>query len=176
MSLFLYEVAATQIRDLIQANLQGALDAVATVQTDGIVPLRDAYRYYLYEEANPEKYPACYILTDSFDYRLADKKANHINALGRIRVGMILEDYKSDRLQLAAYRNAAALHKVLNGAQLDYTFGMAGVTVRNIIKVVNTSFSEVFKNDANQGQDSAYRKEFVHNLEVEHYEASSAST
>jgi hypothetical protein len=73
-----------------------------------------------------------------------------------------------------AYRYASALYRVLNEAQIEYTFGVSGVVVKNVVKVVNTSFSEAFQPDDPQKNTKIYRKEFVHDLEVEHYEKTSS--
>lgn len=175
MSLFQYETMATQIRDYLQSNMQSALNAVGNIRDDGKAPLQEPYFYFLFEDANPAQLPACYVLVDSFEYRLAEKRANHINALGRMRVGLIMEDYRLEELQIGIYRHATAMHKLLNQLQLEYTHGMAGVVVKNIVKVTSTSFSDVFKNEADNEDSSKFRKEFVHNLEVEHYEAISST-
>ena len=170
MSKYLAEIIPAQILDYVQSNINTALAAELAVFTDGITPLAAPEQYYDYEEAEPAQCPAFYILEDRIDYRLEAKGANHINAIAYFRCGMICEDFRAKELVHQVRRYANVLHSLLNERRLEYT--VSGTTyATDIIKIESTSFSDVFRKNAEaNGSDGPFRKEFVHELQIEHYE------
>jgi hypothetical protein len=170
MSLYLAEIIPQQIITYLQTNMSAALAAEAAAWPDGLVPLQPPEQYYTYEEANPPQCPALYALEDQIDYQLDKKNANHISAIGIFRCGMIVEEFTQENSTHSCRRWANVLHKILNRAEIDYAPSSA-VVARQIVKIRRTSFSSSFKKDAQASTEAGpWRKEFVHELEVEHYE------
>ena len=169
MSLYLAEVIPTQVIQYLQTNIVAALSAELSAWPDGFTSLQPPVFYYDYEEDSSEC-PSLYVLEDSIDYRLDSSRANHINAIGIFRCGMVVEEYHPKELAHSTRRYANVLHKLLNNTHLDYQ-PSSTVVVRNIIKVRRTAFGDSFKKNAAAGDESgSWRKEFVHELEIEHYE------
>ena len=170
MSQYLFDVIPSQVIGYLTTNLPAAISQESSAFPDGITPLVMPEQTYDYEEAEPPQCPALYVIIDRVDFRLQGQGANHINALATVRCGMIVEEFQASALAHAARRYASILHQVLHGSQIDYTVSSV-VKVRNIVKVSATSFGESFRKNAEAGeQDGPYRKEFVHELQIEHYE------
>lgn len=169
--IYLADLIPQQIEAYLATNMASALSAESAAWPDGITPLVPPEQYYHYEEASPPQCPALYVLQDQIDYRLDAKGANHINALAIVRCGVIIEEFHQSDAARAARRWANVLHKILNEAVIDYS-PSGTVLARQIVKVRRTMFSDTFKKDAAASSESGpWRKEFVHELEVEHYEA-----
>jgi hypothetical protein len=169
MSKYLAEIIPAQILAHLQTNMDAALAAETAAFPDGIVPLVQPEAYFDYEEANPPQCPALYVIEDRIDYRL-DRGPNFISALAVFRCGIIVEDFRAKELTHAARRYANVLHGLLHGTKLDYTVS-GSVKVRDILRVASTSFSDTFrKNAEGSAESNPYRKEFVHEVEIEHYE------
>lgn len=170
MSLYLSEVIPINLLTYIQTNIDAAIAAELAVFTDGIVPTVEPENYYDYEQADPAQCPSLYVLEDRIEYNLDKNQANHINATAYYRCGMIVEDFRQKEVVHSARRYANVLHKILNQAIIDYTVS-GNVKARDVVLIWATSFGDTFKKNAQATDENGpFRREFVHELQIQHYE------
>lgn len=159
----LLEFTTTAIIDQIKNNIGTYLAEVRSERTDGKVTTEVPVDYFIYEGAIAYKTPAVFVVADSIDFRLPNGP-NHINAMIRIYVSLVVEDRNQRLLTLKAFRYNDALHKCLDRQHL------IDGTVQNIIKVTRTDISSS-QTKKMSATDSIFRKEIMLTLEVEHYES-----
>jgi hypothetical protein len=161
----LAEVATNLIIARIKSEIAAALADVRTDRVDGKVSTEVPRNYFIYEKAIGFQAPAVFVICQEMDFRKAERGANHINAVSRFGVSVLIEDIDCDRLTIKAWRYQAALHKILDQTHLDDV----DETMKIVVKVNNASFSPVFTNAGESPNN--FRKEVVLNCDVEHYES-----
>lgn len=113
----LVETSTNLIIDKIKADIADALLDIRTDRADAAVTTELPRAYYTYNSAFPYRCPAVFVVCESVDFN-KDFGANHVNAIVKMRVAVIVEDKDLRLLTIKAYRYQAALHKILNQTQL----------------------------------------------------------
>jgi hypothetical protein len=163
----LFEIASELIRDRIKAQIPSALASIRTDRADSMVTTEPPVNYFFSEQPAGFRAPSVFIITEGGDFNLTTKAANHINALIRMNVSVVVEDRDTFRLTYKSWRYQAALHQVL--AQESLTSVDGAVTLK--VKIASASFSPVYTNaQADDDPQGTFRKEVVLGLEIEHYE------
>lgn len=158
----LLESTTTAIVEQIKNNIGTYLSEVRTDRPDGKVTTEVPVDYFIYENAIAYKTPSVFVIADSIDFRLS-KGQNHINALIRIYVSLVVEDRNQRLLTLKIFRYNDALHKCLDRQHL------IDGNVQNILKVTRTDISSS-QTKKMSATESIFRKEIMLTLEVEHFE------
>jgi hypothetical protein len=167
----LAEGARNLIISYLQANLPTALNVVAAAQPGNpAVSLENVRHYYIYEKSKALDCPVLFVICDSIDFRIQEKKSNFLNAKDRFRISVLVEDQDTARLTVKADRYLSALHQTLDKVDINSTDGT--LSLRSV--VYRASFSPIFSrkevNDAT-GDGGHFRRECVLECEIEHYEA-----
>lgn len=165
----LTETTVILIRDYLKANMAQALASIRTERADAQVTTEAPKNnnYFIAPRQAVYNAPGVFIISDRIDFRLGSKQANHINALVRVYVSVVVEDRDTTRLTIKAYRYQAALHQLL--AQTSLT--TATNDVKLIVKVTDATYSPEYTNAQKSGDpQGVFRKEVLLTCEVEHYE------
>jgi hypothetical protein len=168
LSYRLTEISVGLIITYLQANIAAELSSVATQRADGIgveTPITSSY--FIYPKARGYRPPAIFVIAVDNDFRL-NTGPNFVNSLEKINVAVMVEDKDRTRITKKAWRYQAALTRLLNGAQIT----SSDSKVKIITKLVRDSFSPLYNYTAKdeESPEAVFRKEYVVELEVEHYE------
>jgi len=155
------------VRDLIKAQIAGALDRVRTSRGDAKVSTSLPKSYHIIDNIVGYEVPAIVVIGDTVDFAL-DRGQNFTNSKVTVYVSAVLDDRDSELLTIKTWRYSDALQQILDEAQIvdevrEY---------KNVIKVLKTEFSNTFQMKAqNPGEEkNIFRKEVMLTLEVEHME------
>lgn len=156
---------------LVQAEIKASIGAaLADVAVDRgsaypVISLELPRSYFTYPKIKGYDAPAVFTLVDYIDFRKEVMGANHINAITRMNVAVLIEDTTEDRLELKAWRYQAALDKVLDQTSLTSLTD----NVKIVVVVKRATFSGI-----EQRQESAaekmFRKEVNLECDIYHYE------
>jgi len=157
--------------DLIQAqiknNIAAALAAVRSQRNDPVVTTEPPRDYYIYPKPKGYRTPAVFIIPDRLEFMKHERGANHINAVSRINITVLIEDKHADLIAIKAWRYQAALHEVLDQVSLTSSDERVKITV----VVTNAAFSPLYSNtDDPSAPNAVFRKEISLECEVQHYE------
>jgi hypothetical protein len=150
----------------IRTNIAAALNAVSADRVtvnQNQVSLPPFQEYHIYAKSQDLRTPSCYVLGDTIDWA-KDRGQNAIASRNYISVSAVIDDRTADLLTRSCWRYHDALHKVLDRAALVSGDGK----VKNIVKVVSSSFTDAFQVKSQNG--NIFRKEVMLSLEVEHFE------
>lgn len=162
----LSEIAVDLIIAKIKADIPAALAAVRTARADAAVVTSPPRTYFTYPKAWGYNLPAIFVIVENIDFRL-DRGPNHISALQKINVSLLVEDKDLENLTIKAYRYQAALQRVLQQARLTPTDN----SVVYIVKVVRAEYSPIYTNAQKENDTGGvFRKEVLLECEVEDYE------
>lgn len=161
----LVEVATDSILDFIKAGIGVSLNDVRVARADGLVQTPDPEDYFNFPTA-PNRAPAIMLEVQEVDFRLAEKKANFVDAAMKIMLAVVVEDRTKDLIQRNAWRYQAALYSLLNGVHID----AANARSKIVVKIKKASFGPIYNAAAENGPEGRFRKEVILELEVEHYE------
>ncbi len=166
MARHLVEVSIDLIQDKIKADIASALSDVRINRSDALVTTEPPQSYFISESAQGFRAPAIFIIPESMEMSL-DRGANHINAVIKMNVTVVVEDRDTTRLTIKAWRYQAALDQVLQLQSL--TSADNAVTIKT--KVDSVAFGQIYSasQEASNTQ-GVYRKEVSLSLMVEHYE------
>lgn len=165
---YLTETTVRLIEDTIRQNINAALDAVNTISIDQPrIFLPDIKNYYYSPKNSAYDLPALYIIPVTVDFRKQEKGANFIDAKYTINVSIEVEEKNTDNLAVLCWRFQAALHEILDDAQLTN----ADQTVKLVSKVTRAEFSPTYTDSQKSGsQTGVFRQEALLVLEVDHFE------
>jgi len=163
----LAEISTTLLLDYIQNNIEAALGKVSIDRADNLVSLEKPKSYFYYSNIKGLQLPAIIAIAEDIDFRKKEKQANFINAIIRTNVVCLVEDIDTKKLQLKAWRYQAALHEILDQAEIENS----AKTVKDIIVITSARFSPTYteSDNPNDGR-SIFRKEALLELEINHYE------
>lgn len=161
----LIEGAIDLIEDYIQANLPAALDGQDKLYSDGI-GLENPREYFIYPKAKGLQPPCVFIIADGMDFKIAENNSNFVNAQDSIIVSIVAEDTDEERLTRKVYRYQAALHLVLDEANIKSTDNLLALKVI----VYDSSFSELYMRKESGGDGGHFRKEVALRCKVSHFE------
>lgn len=162
----LVEIAVDLLEAKIKAEIAAALLDVRTDRADALVTTEVPRSYFIYDSAQVYRCPAVFISPKDIDFD-KDLGANHINASVNIRIAVIVEDKDMRLLNKKAWRYQAALHKILNQAQL--------VSLDNKVKITTivrgASFSREFTLAQAEGESRGmFQKEVALDMDCRHRE------
>jgi hypothetical protein len=165
----LLEIGTYLIRDKIKSDIVTALAEVRTDRDDKKVstepPLTQSY--FFYPKARAYKTPAVFIIGDSIDFRQEAYQANFVRGAARFNVTIVVEDRMAELVTIKAWRYQAALHAILDQANLIDPDSKLKVFVR----VSNVELSPLYSDTEDESSPRAlFRKEAVLALTVEHCE------
>ena len=153
----------------IKANIATALAAIRVDRADPIVTTEPppSESYFIFQKAKGYRCPAIFVEDAGMDFRQAEKKANHINALSSINVTVKVQDRKKYLLTIKALRYQAALHQLLDQTPLANSDG----TVKLYLRVKRIKPSGLYTYDNSEEDDTAdFFFEYMLELAVEHVE------
>lgn len=163
----LAEATTDLILDYVKTNIATALGDVRTDRADALVVLPEPQSYFRFQPAKAFKAPAIFVIVDYFDFKISDNQANHINAVARVNVSIVLENREKNLLVYQAYRFQSALHELLAQTHLTSTDNKVKLTV--VIK--RATFSpEYSTTTVKAGVESVFRKEVLLECDVVHRE------
>ena len=166
----MHQLAETTVNLLvgkIKADIAAALLDVRSSRADALVSTEPPQNYFIYAGAMSYRTPAVFVVCESMQLRNDQQGANHINALARVVVSVLVEDRNMVNLVTKAWRYHSALHKILHLTALT----SADTKVRIISKVDRVSFSPEFSRSQSPDEaDGVFRKEVALELDVEHFE------
>jgi len=166
-SRLLVESCLGLIEDHIKANIEAALIDIRTDRADAIVNTELPKSYYRYAGVESYRCPMVMIVADTIDFQ-KERGANHINAVIRTKVAVVVEDKNLLLLNIKAWRYQAALDKILDQTAITSLDGKL-----KIVPIIrNATFSPEFTTEA-QGLDPAmksFQKEVILEIDVQHYE------
>jgi hypothetical protein len=168
MSYRLTEETVNLIISHLRDNLPDELTQIGTDRGDGIsVEKPVPTSYFIYPRARGYRPPAVFVIAEGNNFR-PDTGPNFINSLESINITVMVEDKDRARITQKAYRYQAAITHLMNGTQLL----SSDSKVKIITKIINASFSPLYNYNAKdeESSEAVFRKEFVLELEVEHYE------
>lgn len=162
----LAEGASNLVVDYIKANIASALDVVAANATQPKVAIENPRSYLTFEQPQAYECPAVFIIFDSQDFQVAERKANSINALDMINVAVCVEDIDEDLLNYKAWRYQSALFSILNLSTIAAQDG--SLVLKSV--VYNSRFSPVYSRPEGNGPGGKFRKEVMLECRMTHLE------
>lgn len=162
----LAEGASNLLLDYIKANIGAALDTIAGQVGMPQVSLDNPKEYFIYEQPEAYECPAVFVVLDEEDFRVQERKANHINADDRFQISIAVEDQDATLLTYKAWRYQSALFNILNGATL--TSGDNSLVLKSF--VYRARFSPVYTRPEGQGPGGKFRKEIMLECTIAHLE------
>lgn len=151
----------------IKAHIAARLAELRTDRADAKVTTEPPQSYFKYPRAKGYKTPAVFIIVDRINFRQTEKGANHINALSRVNVSVLIEDRDRDSLTVKAWRYQSVLHALLEQTILTSQDSKVKLAVR----VTSADFGSLYTNtDNEENPQSVFRKEVVLECDVEHFE------
>lgn len=164
-----YQMAELVV-DLLQAQMQAgilvALTNVRNQRADNTVTTEAPREYFQYEQAEGYRTPAIFTIIQDTDVRPDVQKSNHVNALSRVVVAVVIEDRLRDLTTKKAWRYQAALMQLLHGVRLTTADG----TLSLFSRVKTCTFSPVVRLKDPKAADAVFRQEMSLLLNVEHIE------
>lgn len=162
------EQLVEKTRDLLLTALKedigSALAAIRTDRDDPIVTTEPPRSFYIYDGASTYQCPAVFCVVDSAEFPESQLGPNHINALVKIYVSVVVEDREAKLLTIKSERYQAALFRILHRRHLENQ----PKNLKIYSRVLRTQFSPLFtKERENAG---VFRKEVSLELEVKHFE------
>jgi hypothetical protein len=162
---YLMEGAVDLIESYIQTNLPGALDAQSAYYTDGI-NLENPREYFIYPKSKGLQPPCVFVIGDALDFKISENKSNFVNGEDRINVSIVAEDTDETRLTRKVYRYQAALHQVLDEAEIISLDSQLKI----VVVVYNAAFSDIYMRKETTGDGGNFRKEVSLQCRVAHFE------
>lgn len=162
----LAEGDVTLITAFIKANIASSLADVRQYWSDSAVTTEPPQSYFTYPKPAGYKLPAVFVIHQDMDFRIQEKKSNHINAKSQIDVSVLVEDKDSDSLTRKAWRYQQALHALLDQAPIVSSDGRLKLHV----VVYRHTFSPHWTNEDAGPGEAQFRKEVVLECQVEHLE------
>lgn len=161
----LVEITRNMIMEKIKADINTALADVRTDRNDPIVTTEPPKSYFIFDGAHTYQCPAVFVVVDSAEFPEERTGANHINAVMRLFVSVVVEDREADFLTIKTERYQAALFEILHWATLVDPVK----NVRLWVRVPRCAFSPLYTKL--RGNDMGeFRKEVSLELEVKHFE------
>jgi hypothetical protein len=168
VSIDLTEISADLIEQTIKADIAAALTAVRTQRADPKVTTEPPRSYFIFEKPKAYQCPAIIIIPQGYDFRPSEGGANHINAILRIDVAVVVEDRAADLATRKAWRYQAALMKVLAQRSLTSADG----AVKLVVVVNRAEFSPLFtQSEDPAAPEGPFRKEVRLECGAHHFEA-----
>ena len=161
----LSELTRGMVIDYLQTNFDAALTSIRTNRLPStIVTTESPRQYFTYPKAAGYTPPAVFVIIEDFNFRPAEKGANHINAVVRTNVAILVEDRDLYRLTIKADRYLDALHLLLAQTELYDT----NHNVKLIVIVQRAIFSPEYTNAGDDPQ-GLFRKEVRLECDIEYY-------
>jgi hypothetical protein len=150
----------------IKAHIAAELAAVRSDRADAVVNTDPPRSFFIFDGAHTYQCPAVFCVVDSFELPEERTGANHVNAVVKMYVSVVIEDKDATLLTIKSERYQAALFKILHWTTMTDTKD----NVKLWSRVVRCAFSPVYtKNNSSTNQDQ-FRKEVSLELEVKHFE------
>jgi len=160
----LSELTRNMIITYLQNGIDAALASIRANRPNAIVTTESPRQYFTYPKAMGYTPPAVFVIIEDFNFRPAEKGANHINATVRTNVAILVEDRDLMRLTIKADRYMDALHLLLAQAELyDSTHN-----VKLIVIVQRAMFSPEYTNAGDDPQ-GLFRKEVRLECDIEYF-------
>jgi hypothetical protein len=165
----LIEIGTYLIRDHIKANISTALADIRVDRADAKVSTEppQSQSYFFYPKAKGYKTPAIFIIGDAIDFNQETYQANFVRGAARFNVTALVEDRMAELVTIKAWRYQAALHAILDQANLVD----ANSKLKIFVRVSNVELSPLYSDTVDENSPKAvFRKEAVLALTVEHCE------
>jgi len=161
----LVEKTRDLILSTIKANIAATLADVRIDRADPIVTTEPPKSYFIFDGANTYQCPAVFCVVDSIAFPEQTTGANHINAVVKMYVSVVIEDQSADKLTIKSERYQSALFEILHWATLQDV----PKNVKIFVRVDRCDFSPIYTKK--RGDDMGeFRKEVSLELEVKHFE------
>jgi len=161
----LSEAARDLVEAQIKANISTALTDVRSSWPDAVVSTEPPRSYFIYEGAHTYQCPAIFMVVTAMDFPEDELNPNHINAIVRMGVSVVIEDREAKLLTLKAERYLSALFQCLHRVQLEDT----GKNIKIYTRVTRSEYSPLFTRKGREGE-GMFRKEASIELEIKHWE------
>ena len=159
------EATVDLITAALKAGIVAALADVRADRADAKVSTEAVKSWFITEKARGYQLPAVFVIADDFDFMKGQHRANHINAIARVTVTVMLEDQDSTILTRRAWRYGSAVHQILDQNELT----SVDLRVKLAVVITRTTYSPLFvKEDSPEGP---FRKEIRMECEVNHWES-----
>ena len=160
----LSELTRNMIIAYLQTGMTAALASIRANRPNALVTTENPREYFIYPKAKGYTPPAVFVIIEDFNFKPAERGANHINATVRTNVAILIEDKDLMRLTIKADRYMDALHLLLAQAELyDSTHN-----VKLVIVVQRAEFSPEYTN-AGEDPQGLFRKEVRLECDIEYY-------
>jgi len=152
----------------LKNNIATAINNVRLERSDNEVVLEvlDGNSIFIYENAKGYRAPAIFVIADSVEFQKAEKQANYIDAIVKMRVSVVVQERNQEKLTIKAFRYQSALHELLDQTTLISTDNRVKITT----VVMSCDFSPAFSDARPNTTESVFKKEVVLSLDVYHYE------
>lgn len=161
----LVEKTRQLVLDIIKANIDSALAAIRVDRNDPIVTTEPPKSYFIYDGAHTYQCPAVFAVVDSIEFPEERTGANHVNAVVKLYLSIVVEDREADKLTIKSERYQAALFAILHWATLQDNAKNTKIWVR----VARCQFSPLYTKKRGEAQGE-FRKEVSLELEIKHFE------
>lgn len=161
----LVEITRDLVTDKLKSDINAALAEVRISRNDPIVTTEPPRSWFIFDGAHTYQCPAIFTVVDRMDFPEEKNGPNHVNAIVKMFVSVVIEDREADRLTLKSERYQAALFKVLHWTTLEDQ----PKNVKIFIRVTSCQFSPLYTKPRG-GNMAEFRKEVALELEINHYE------
>ena len=161
----LVETTRDLVLDAIKAQIATKLAGIRIDRNDPIVTTEPPRSYFIFDGAHTYQCPAVFAVVDSMDFPEDATGANHVNAIVKMYVSVVIEDREADRLTIKSERYQAALFEILHWTTLQDV----PKNLRIWTRVVSCQFSPLYTKKRG-GNMAEFRKEVSSELEIKHFE------
>jgi hypothetical protein len=161
----LVETTRDLILDTIKSQIAVKLAGIRVDRNDPIVTTEPPRSYFIFDGAHTYQCPAVFAVVDSMDFPEPSTGANHVNAIVKMYVSVVIEDREADRLTIKSERYQAALFEILHWTTLQDV----PKNLRIWTRVVSCQFSPLYTKPRG-GSMGEFRKEVSLELEIKHFE------
>lgn len=165
MTSHLVETTRELVMSKIKADIATALADLRTDRNDPQVTTDPPKSYFIFDGAHTYKCPAVFVVVDSMEIPEDATGANHVNAIVKMYVSVVIEDREADKLTIKSERYQAALFQILHWATLEDD----PKNVKVFVRITRCEFSPLYTKVRGEGLGE-FRKEVSLELEVKHFE------
>jgi hypothetical protein len=164
MSSRLTEATVDLITQALKAGFPQALADVRSDRADARVSTESIKSWHISDRDVGLQCPAVFVLCDDFDFKKSEFKANHVNAIARVDIRIVLEDQDSTILTRRTWRYMSAARDILDQNELTSSDGQ----VKLVTVITRARYSPLLVKEASP--EGPFRKEVLLELEVNHWE------
>lgn len=153
----------------IKSKISSALADTRADRNDAAVSTESpsTQSYFTYARATGYKLPAVFVIGESMNFQQS-AGPNFVKSIDHINVTVVIEDKWADKLVTKAFRYMAALHEILEQANLTTSDNKLKIVCK-IVRAENSALYSTKQDE--QSAENVFRKEVSLYLEVEHWES-----